>query len=190
KETTQLLCYDETMSFMDGVYNVLLCAWDKLPQLILTLIFGYLLIVIIKSVVHGLIKVSRANAAMKGILMQVIDIGLWIFLLAALLQQVGLTQVAFALSSTVAIAGIAVSVGGSSLIQDLFSGIFLAQDPDFNVGDRLKVGDIEGLIEQMDARKIRLRDDKGRLHVFPNSSFDKNPWIVLEKRGKNNHTGG
>lgn len=169
---------------MDHIYDILMRAWDKFPQLLLTLIIGYILIQIVKTVVHGLIRVSRANVAMKGILIQVIDISLWIFLIAALLQQIGLSQVAFALSSTVAIAGIAVSVGGSAFISDLFSGIFLAQDPDFNVGDRLKISDIEGVIEQMDARKIRLRDDKGLLHVFPNSTFDKNPWIVIEKKGK------
>lgn len=170
---------------MDHVYEILVRAWDKLPQLLLTLIFGYIVIRLVKAAVHGLIRVSRANAAMKGIIIQVIDVGLWIFLAAAILQQIGLTQVALALSSTVAIAGLAISMGASVFIQDMLSGVFLAQDPDFNVGDKLKVGDIEGVVERMDARKIRLRDEKGRLHIFPNSNFDKNPWIVIEKKGKN-----
>lgn len=174
----------QTSSFTDHIFEIAVRAWDKLPQLLLTLLVGYLLIKFLKSVVHGVIRVSRANAAMKGILMNVIDVALWIFLLAALLQQVGLTQVAFALSSTVAIAGVAISVGSSAFIQDLVSGVFLAQDPDFNPGDEISVNDVVGVVERMDARKIRLRDKKGQLHVFPNSTFDRSAWIVINRKNR------
>ncbi len=101
-----------------------------------------------------------------------------------MLSQVGLTQIAFALSGSVAIAGIAISAGSASFVQDLVSGLFLAQDPDFNVGDVLKVQEVEGTVERMDGRKIRLRDKNGMLHVFSNATFDKEPWVVVQKRGR------
>lgn len=174
------------MSFTDRLFGIGVAAWDKLPQLLLTLIVGYIVIKIIKAVIHGVIRVSKTNSAMKGILMSVIDIALWMFLFAALLQQIGLPQVALALSSTVAIAGLAIATGSSVFIQDLVSGLFLAQDPDFNVGDRIKVLDLEGTVERMDARKIRMRDDKGLLHVLPNSTFDKSSWSVIQRKGGKN----
>lgn len=169
--------------FGDQIVEIFGRAWDKLPQLLLTFIVGYLVMKVILMIVGGLIKVSRAKQALKDILLSVIGLALWLLLIAAMLQQVGLTQLAFALSGFVAIAGLAVTAGASSLVQDLISGVFLAQDPDFNVGDELKVGEIEGIIEKMDARKIRLRDKKGMLHVLPNSMFDKASWIVVQKRG-------
>lgn len=159
-------------------------AVEKLPELILTLVVGFLLIKLVKFLIHSAIRVSRANSAMKGILLSVIDFALWIFLIAALLQQVGLTQIALALSSTVAIAGIAISVGASSFVQDLVSGLFLAQDVDFNVGDEIRVAEVEGVVERMDARKVRLRDKDGHLHIFPNSQFDRTPWILIERKTK------
>jgi small-conductance mechanosensitive channel len=174
------------MSFTDRLFRIGVAAWDKLPQLLLTLIVGYIVIKIIKAVIYGVIRVSKTNSAMKGILMSVIDIALWMFLFAALLQQIGLPQVALALSSTVAIAGLAIATGSSVFIQDLVSGLFLAQDPDFNVGDRIKVLDLEGTVERMDARKIRMRDDKGLLHVLPNSTFDKSSWSVIQRKGGKN----
>jgi small-conductance mechanosensitive channel len=170
-------------SFADSLFRIGVKAWDKLPQLLLTLIVGYVFIKIIKAVIHGAIKVSHANSAMKGILVSVVDVALWIFLIAAILQQVGLTQIALALSSTVAIAGIAISVGAGAFVADLVSGLFLAQDKDFNTGDIIKVGEVAGLVERMDARKIRIRDEEGNLHIFPNSLFDKEPWVVLQKKG-------
>lgn len=169
-------------AFMDRVFDIGAKVWDKLPQLLLTLIVGYIIIKIVRGILHALIKVTRANTAMKGILLSIIDIALWIFLIAALLQQIGLTQIALALSSTVAIAGIAISVGSGSFVQDLVSGLFLAQDPDFNVGDEVKIDDVLGTVERMDARKIRLRDKDGYLHVFPNAHFDKAAWIVMNRK--------
>lgn len=170
-------------SFTAHLLEIFSKAWDKLPALLLTLLVGYIVIRIVKAIIHSLIQVSRANLAMKGILMSVIDIALWVFLIAALMQQIGLTQIAIALSSTVAIAGIAISVGSSAFVQDLVSGVFLAQDPDFNIGDVVKIDEVEGTVERMDARKVRIRDDKGLLHVFPNSNFDKNQWIIIQRRG-------
>jgi small conductance mechanosensitive channel len=171
-------------SFMDKIIEIGLKAWDKLPQLLLTLVIGYIFIQLVKAIIHGAIRVSRANQAMKGILMSVIDFALWIFLAAAILQQVGLTQIALALSSVVAISAIAISAGSTAFVQDLVSGIFLAQDPDFNVGDTVKVDAVEGIVERMDARKVRIRDDKGQLHIFPNSTFDRAAWIVLQRKTK------
>lgn len=171
-------------AFGDRIFELFGRAAEKAPELLLTFIVGYIVIKFIKLLIHGAIQVSRANAALKGILMSVIDIALWIFLLAAMLSQVGLTQIAFVLSGSVAIAGIAISAGSASFVQDLVSGIFLSQDPDFNVGDQLQIKDIDGVVERMDARKIRLRDKSGKLHVFPNSTFDKESWIVVQKKGR------
>ena len=171
-------------SFVDHLTNIGVRVWDKLPALILTLIVGYIFILIVKAIIHSAIRVSRANQAMKGILMSVVDFALWIFLIAAIFQQIGLTQIALALSSIVAISAIAISAGSSAFVQDLVSGIFLAQDPDFNVGDYVKVDGIEGTVERMDARKVRLRNSKGELLIYPNSTFDRAAWVVLRRKDK------
>jgi len=169
-------------SFSDRLFEIGLKSWEKLPDLVLTLIFGYIVIKVIKSLVIGVISFSRANSALKGILFSVLDVVMWILLIAVMLQQIGLTQISIALSGAVAISALAISAGSAAFVQDLVAGIFLSQDSDFNAGDLLRVGEIEGVVERMDARKIRLRDEKGKLHIFPNSFFDKSTWIVLKKR--------
>lgn len=169
-------------SFSDRIFELLAKSWDRLPQLLLTLIVGFIVIKLVKAFLHGLIGYSKANSALKGILLSVLDVALWIFLVAALLQQVGLTQISLALSGTVAISALALSAGSTAFVQDLVAGIFLAQDPDFNPGDRIKIEDVEGTVERMDARKIRIRDDRGQLHIFPNSHFDRSAWTTLKKR--------
>jgi small-conductance mechanosensitive channel len=165
-------------SFSDQLWLIALKAWDRLPSIVLTFLVGYLVIKIVKTALHSLIRVTRANQAMKGIIISVIDFGLWIMLLAAVLQQVGLTQLSLALSGSVLVLGLAISTGSAAFIQDLVAGIFLAQDRDFNVGYRVQIDAVEGTVEKMDARKIRIRDDRGHLHIFPNSIFDRAAWIV------------
>ncbi len=170
------------VSFTDQISNIYTRALDKLPELLLTFVAGYILLKIVSAIIGSLIRVSHAKAALKDILMSLVQIALWILLMSALLQQMGLTQLSFALSGFVAFAGLALTAGTSSLIQDLISGVFLSHDPDFHIGDQLTVGEIEGIVEKMDARKIRLRDKGGKLHVFPNSTLDKAAWVVIKKK--------
>lgn len=172
----------ELAVFQNRVWQLLERSWEKLPEIVLTVIVGYLAIKIIKAVLFSLIRVTRANQAMKGILLSVVDIGLWVLLLAALLHQVGLTQLSLALSGSVVVLGLAVSTGSAAFVQDLVSGLFLAQDPDFSVGQKVKVAEVEGVVEKMDARKVRIRDDSGNLHIYPNSTFDRSSWIVKNRK--------
>ena len=162
-------------------YSVLI---DKLPNLLITIIVGYAVILLIRITLKKVFRISFGNKALKDIILSTIDIGLWILFLAAILQEIGLGQIALILSSSVAILGLAVSMGSTSFVSDLIAGIFLAQDRSFHIGERIKIEDTEGHIEKMDARKVRIRDDKGNLHIFPNSIFDKTHWVVIIKEDK------
>ena len=159
--------------------NKLAVIADRLPNLLITIVVGYAVILIVRFLLKRLFRISFGNKALKDIILSTIDIALWILFMALVLQQLGLNQVALALSGSVAVIGLAVSMGSSSFIADLIAGIFLAQDRSFHIGERIKVNDIEGHIEKMDARKVRIRDDEGNLHIYPNSIFDKAPWVVL-----------
>ena len=39
----------------------------------------------------------------------------------------------------------------------------------------------EGYIVEMDTKKTRILDNKGKLHVLPNSVVDENEWTLLER---------
>jgi small-conductance mechanosensitive channel len=75
------------------------------------------------------------------------------------------------------------AAGGSTLVADIIAGIFLARDADFNVGDEVIVGErpTMGVVESMDARRTRVRDENGILHVLPNSVIERKEWIVIRK---------
>jgi len=161
--------------------NLVLKITERAPELLLTLLIGYIAIKIIRSVLHGVIRVTRGNQAMKGIILSLIDIVLWTLLIAVLLRSLGLTQISLVLSSGVAFFALALSTGSAALLQDLIAGLFLAQDPDIRIGEYLEFGETKGLVEKLDARKIRLRDEAGNYYIVPNAVFDKAIWKMPKK---------
>jgi len=69
------------------------------------------------------------------------------------------------------IVGIAVGFGAQSLIKDVLSGIFILLENQYGIGDWVKVGGVDGLVEEMNLRRTVLRDFDGTVHSIPNSEI-------------------
>lgn len=70
------------------------------------------------------------------------------------------------------IAAMAVGLGAQNLINDMVSGFFILFENYFLVGDYILVGDAQGVVEQIDLRTTRIRDEEGRLHIVRNGQID------------------
>jgi small conductance mechanosensitive channel len=66
------------------------------------------------------------------------------------------------------VAGLAVSLGAQTLIQDLIGGFLILVENQYTVGDVIQVGDVSGEVERFTLRATCLRDTNGRLHIVPN----------------------
>lgn len=69
------------------------------------------------------------------------------------------------------IAGLAVSFGSQTLIKDLISGLFILAENQFNIGDRVKIGDHVGRVTRITLRLTVLKDDTGNRIFIPNSEI-------------------
>jgi len=67
--------------------------------------------------------------------------------------------------------GVIVGMASQALIADFLSGIFIFWDKLFYVGDRIKIGDIEGEVIDITLRRTYIRDDQGYIHSIPNSQI-------------------
>jgi small-conductance mechanosensitive channel len=167
-------------NFGEPILNLI----PKLPGAIITLVFGYLFLRIVQRLIIGGLKVSGVQKTVQQILMSFLNVLLWAILLALIFQSLGLTNVALALSGSVAIVALIIGSGVNAILGDVLSGLFLSRDPDFRVGYLVKTNDTEGIVEKIDLRKVRIRDNNGKIHVFPTSMFDKAPWTVLDENKK------
>jgi len=73
--------------------------------------------------------------------------------------------------ATAGIGGLAIGFGAQSLVKDIITGFFILLEDQYAVGDYVKIGSFEGIVEELGLRVTKLRDFSGELHILPNSSI-------------------
>ena len=69
------------------------------------------------------------------------------------------------------ILGLAISLASQNLIKDAINGFFIILEDQYAVGDVITVGEVGGLVENINLRITQLRDAEGRLITIPNSEI-------------------
>ena len=162
----------------------------SIPKAILLFIIGFISIKVLSRVLTRALGLAKLPKGMIKVSVKLLDLVLWILLSIALLQLAGLSNVALAMSGAFAVLALAFSQGFSATVGDTISGLNLARDKHFRIGDRVRVGPldqkIEGVIIDMDTRKSRLKDDSGQIFVVPNSVIDRNSFTLMERATRMN----
>lgn len=73
--------------------------------------------------------------------------------------------------ATAGVGGLAIGFGAQSLVKDVITGFFILLEDQFSVGDHVKLGSFEGIVEELGVRVTTLRDFSGDLHIIPNSNI-------------------
>lgn len=69
------------------------------------------------------------------------------------------------------IIGLAVSLASQNLIKDAINGFLIIIEDQYAIGDLITVGEVSGLVENLNLRMTQLRDNEGRLITLPNSEI-------------------
>ena len=69
------------------------------------------------------------------------------------------------------ILGLAFSFASQNIIKDALNGFFIIFEDQYAVGDVINVGDVGGMVENLNLRITQLRDGEGRLITIPNSEI-------------------
>ncbi|MBA3339340.1 MAG: mechanosensitive ion channel family protein [Gemmatimonadaceae bacterium] len=75
------------------------------------------------------------------------------------------------LLASAGVVGLAVSFGSQSLVRDFVTGFFLQLEHQFALGDVIRIGGVEGTVENITLRLVYLRDATGALHIIPNGQI-------------------
>jgi moderate conductance mechanosensitive channel len=169
-------------SFWSPVYNFL----PKVPTLILIVLIGYLIIQIIYWILNRALKLSKIPRALIGVIASLSLIIMWVILFAEIARQLGMGSLAVTISGSLAVLALALASGASGLAGDIIAGVFLARDSDFEIGFRIRIGGVEGIIQKIDIRKIRVVDDNGDIYIFPNTKLDKEGWVIVSQNVEDN----
>lgn len=157
----------------------------NIPVAILIVLIGILVIRVASRLIRLSLTLSSLPSSLVSIIVTLIDIALWVFLVIACLQFLGLNNVALAVVGSFSFVVLGISQGLADAVKDVVGGVALARDRDFSLGDHVKIGGeqkMEGVIVEMDLRRTRIRDLSGKLHVYPNALIDRNSWILIDRR--------
>ena len=71
------------------------------------------------------------------------------------------------------IVGLALGLGAQRLLQNFFAGFFILVDDQFDIGDKVKINDIEGEVVKMSIHSTVIKGKDGRLVYLPNGSINE-----------------
>ncbi|MEH2124182.1 mechanosensitive ion channel family protein [Nostoc sp.] len=67
--------------------------------------------------------------------------------------------------------GVALSLASQNLIKDAINGFLIILEDQYALGDVINVGNVGGLVENLNLRMTQLRDSEGRLITIPNGEI-------------------
>jgi len=177
---------ENLISIVESFWRPIANFGPKIPVVIISLIVGYFIIQIITAILNRALKFSRMPRALVSVVASLALIVMWVILFAEIARQLGMGSLAVTISGSLAVLALALASGAAGLASDVISGVFLARDPDFEIGYRIKVGEVTGIVHSVDIRKIRVVDESGVVYVFPNGKLDKDGWQVISRDVEDN----
>jgi len=94
---------------------------------------------------------------------------IWIAALLMILPELGL-EIAPILAG-VGVAGLAVGMAARGIVSDFISGLFIILENQYHIGDKIKISNIEGTVEEITLRRTIIKSEDGLVHSIPNSKI-------------------
>ncbi len=156
-------------------------ATDKLARSGVVILAGLILFILLKVGVKGLEKaVTKEHSIRESeIELRIKTLGKlfsWlggIIIVLSVVYQI-LSIYGFNVGPLIAgagVIGLAFGFGGQYLIRDLINGLFILIEGQYRINDVVKIGDLGGLVEDINLRITTLRDLAGRVIIIPNGEI-------------------
>jgi small conductance mechanosensitive channel len=164
-------------NWSDDAFNFLR---HDVPRLVGILLVALILLRVLSLISHRVEMISRSTELPSGFRAQqmrtvsgvVHGVGMFfiLFLTAlSVLKTIGIDMTP--LLASAGVAGLAIGFGAQTLVKDVINGFFILIENQYEVGDNIKIGGVQGAVELMTLRRTVLRDADGTVHVIPNSTI-------------------
>ena len=164
-------------SKLSGWYEALII---MLPNIILALIVGILIFFISKGIrilLKRYILARWQNEELKTIFAKVMQIIVISLGLIFALSIVNLDKTVTSILAGVGIAGIAIGFAFQDIAANFISGLFMASNKPFTIGDVIDTGDISGTVKVLNLRTTVVRTFQGNDVIIPNNQIFQNPLL-------------
>jgi MscS family membrane protein len=118
-------------------------------------------------------KLLKGEAALQPLLRNFFKTLVWIIAAVLILRTLGYNI--SALLAGLGLGGAALALASKDTLANFFGSITVFVDRPFHLGDRIKIGDYDGVITEIGIRTAHLRTLENRTVVIPNSLFAATP---------------
>jgi small conductance mechanosensitive channel len=162
--------------FLEDLQNF---AYEKLPHIVVVIAVAWVLTRILKSITNRVVRITERHGAGQARLAQVrtlasviraTGIG-FIVIVAALYISPLLGFEPGPLLASAGIAGVAIGLAAQTIVKDCLNGILILIEDQYNVGDKVRLAGLTGIVESLSLRKTTVRDGDGTLYIIPNSQI-------------------
>jgi moderate conductance mechanosensitive channel len=154
-------------------------AYRILPKIVVTAVVTWLLTRALKAITNRIVRITERHAASAARLAQVrtlasviraTGIGFIVFL--AMLEVLPLLGFKLEpLLASAGVAGVAIGLAAQTIVKDCLNGVLILVEDQYNVGDKVRLAGLSGIVESLSLRKTTVRDGDGTLYVIPNSQI-------------------
>ena len=148
--------------------------WNKACETLVVLAAGWLIFRLVDVVEHYLVRwTSRTETSLDDQLVPLVRKTLRVFVVIVALLFVAQNVFQWNIGALVAglgIGGLAFALAAKDMLANLFGSMTIFADRPFSMGDRVKIGEHDGVVEEVGFRSTRIRTLTGHLVTVPNGT--------------------
>jgi MscS family membrane protein len=126
----------------------------------------------------------RDDRAFNELLVPIVSKSLKVFvvIVAVLMTSQNLGMNITSLLAGVSVGGLAIGLAAQDTLGNLFGAVSVFVDKPFQIGDRVKLADVDGVVESIGLRSTRIRNLDGHLITVPNKTMGNSTIINITRR--------
>ncbi len=149
---------------------------DAIARAVLIMVVGFFISRLISAGAAKVLK-KRLRAHQIMLIRRILFYFIFVLFFATAIQQLG-----FNISTLLGATGIltvAIGIASQTSMSNVVSGIFIIGEKPFEIGDTLKINDIQGDVISIDFLSVKIRMSNNTMVRIPNETLIKNPIVNL-----------
>jgi len=150
----------------------------KIVYSVLVLIAAKFVIILLRPTMRkldGHIGEVDITESTHKLIENVIHYGIYLAAVVVILYIFGLKDAFYGILTGGAVFGFAIGYAAQDIVSNMLSGIMIAVDKPFKIGDRIMAAGITGIVKDITLRTTEMETDDGVKVVVPNSNLLKSP---------------
>jgi moderate conductance mechanosensitive channel len=169
--------YKAVMDFITDT-DVWISFGKGIIKITLILIISSILIRVGKVAIYNIFKLrtrgplvvtERREATLSKLLVNILTYVIYFISFIMILEVFTINVTA--LLAGAGVAGLAIGFGAQNLVRDIITGFFIIFEDQFSVGDYIRTGTFEGVVEEIGLRITKIKSFTGEIHILPNGNI-------------------